>query len=81
MLPALVFTENETISDFEIQDLAAVGPGDRSGMLFGLTRDGFERFRTPFNRIPDEVLILRRERCLESPTLPISKHDQLQDTE
>ena len=46
MLPALVFTENETISDFENQDLAVVGPGDRSGMVFGLTRDVLGRLKT-----------------------------------
>ena len=37
--PDLRNTENETISDFENQDLAVAGPGDRSGMVFGLTRD------------------------------------------
>ena len=49
MLPAVRNTENETISDFENQDLAVPGPGDRSGMLFVLIRDGSERFRTPLN--------------------------------
>ena len=38
--------ENETISDFENQDLAVVGPGDRSGMVFGLTRDVLGRLKT-----------------------------------
>ena len=49
--------ENETISDFENQDLAVPGPGDRSGMLVGLIRDGLGRFRTPVNRIPDAVVL------------------------
>ena len=39
----LRYFENETISDFENQDLAVVGPGDRSGMVFGLTRDRLRR--------------------------------------
>ena len=43
MLPEVIFTENETISDFENQDLAVVGPGDQSGMVFGLTRDRLRR--------------------------------------
>ena len=38
--------ENETISDFENQDLAVPSPGDRSGMVFGLTRDVLGRLET-----------------------------------
>ena len=55
MLPALVFTENETISDFDNQDLVVAGPGDRSGMVFGLTRDVLGRSETIHSGIPDVV--------------------------
>ena len=53
--PAVRNSGNETISDFENQNLAVVGPGDRSGMVFGLTQDVLGRSETIDSRIPDMV--------------------------